>query len=173
MKRLVGIGITCLLLIGIWILPSMLDSFEVEYDGAPLKLAVLGDIPELQNDKINFESITLEKLSENARDISANFNAVMITPEVFEEASEDKYIAAYKTLEIPIVFFDSAKTHKPFVHENLTYESAYEYLNNGSHTTVYLNNVEANKEDAWYFYLENQRDLDELYTDVFNKVEEL
>ena len=156
-----------------WFLTTISTNNEVQYDGAPLKIAVLGDIPELQDERINFESITLEELSDNAEDIAINFNAVMITPTVFQAASDDKFVDIYKGLEIPIVFFDSAQTHKPFVYEGTTYESSFKSLKNGSHTTVYLYNPVNNREDAWFFYLEKQSDLGKLYSDVFKKIEEL
>ncbi|MFB7157983.1 hypothetical protein [Lysinibacillus sp. NPDC056232] len=51
---------------------------EVKYDGAPLKIAVVGDIPELNNEKIHFEPISLVEFSEDTLHISTNFDAVMI-----------------------------------------------------------------------------------------------
>ena len=172
-RFIIGIGVACLLVIAIWLTPSMLDKHEVKYDGAPLEIGVVGDIPEIKNEKIHLETLSFEALSDNSKKVSENFNAIMITPKAFEEASNDKFINVYEGLDIPIVFFDSAKTHKPFVHQGLTYDSAYEYLKNGSHTTVYRYDAKINKEDAWYFYLENQKEVDALYTEIFKKIEQL
>lgn len=144
------------------------------YDGAPLNIAVIGDIPEFKNENIHFELFSLEKLIEDTANIPSNFNAIMITPSVFEKASDDKLVQVYKNLEIPIIFFDSNKRHFPFVNEGLTYETAnVEDLDNGSHTTIYINDVKMNKEDAWYFYLDNKNDVDVLYKNIFKKIEEL
>lgn len=174
MKRItisiVGIG---LLLLAICFLPKMSANNEVKYDGAPLKIAVLGDIPELQNDKIHFKSISIKTLSEDTQNISTNFNALMITPERFDAASDDKFVNAYKGSEMPIIFFDSAYSHYPFVHEGVTYETAFDSTKNGSHSTIYLNHADIAKEDAWYFYLDNERNLNQLYTEIFEKIEEL
>ncbi len=147
---------------------------EAKYDGAPLKIAVVGNIPKLNNEKIHFEPISLNEFSEDTLNISTNFDAVMITPMMFEEASEDRFVKVYNNFKIPIIFFDSKKRHFPFTREGLTYETAHwESLNNGSHTTIYLSDVDENREDAWYFYLKDEKELDTLYKEIFQKIETL
>lgn len=162
----------------IWILSLLLlvacSDDEDKYDGAPLKIAVVGDIPELNNEKIHFESISLDEFSEDPLHISANFDAVMITPAIFEAASDDKFVEVYKNSTLPIIFFDSSKRHYPFTRGGATYETAHwDSLNNGSHTTIYLSDIDTNSEDAWYFYLKDEKELDILYKEIFQKVETL
>ncbi|WP_231630223.1 hypothetical protein [Lysinibacillus sp. ZYM-1] len=77
---------------------------DVKYDGVPLKIAVAGDIPEINNEKIHFESISLDEFREDALHISTNFDAVMITPVMFEEASEDRLVKVYNNSKMPIIF---------------------------------------------------------------------
>lgn len=147
---------------------------EVKYDGAPLKIAVVGDIPKLHNEKIHFKSISLDEFNEDTLTISTNFDAVMITPVIFEEASEDRFVKVYKNSNMPIIFFDSRKRNLPFTNEGLTYETAHwESLNNGSHTTIYISDIDANREDAWYYYLKDEKELAILYKEVFQKIETL
>ncbi|WP_236035269.1 amino acid oxidase [Alkalihalobacterium elongatum] len=147
---------------------------EVKYDGTLLNIAVVGGIPEIENEKILFEIISLEKLSGDISDVSASFDAIMITPTKFEVASDDQFAEVYKSLEIPTIFFNAEKSHYPFVTEGLTYDTyPFDSLNNGSHTTIYLNDVKENKDDAWFYYLESEKDLDILYTDVFKQIEKL
>ena len=69
-------------------------------------MAVVGTIPELNNEKIHFETISLDEFSEDTLHISTNFDAVMITPVMFEEASADKLVKAYENAKIPIVFLN-------------------------------------------------------------------
>lgn len=83
---------------------SACSNNEVKYDGEPLKIAVIGDIPELNNKNIHFETISLDKFSEDATQISTNFDAVMITPVIFEEASDDRFVDVYSDSEMPIIF---------------------------------------------------------------------
>jgi len=147
---------------------------EAKYDGAPLKMAVVGTIPELNNEKIHFETISLDEFSEDTLHISTNFDAVMITPVMFEEASADKLVKAYENAKIPIVFFDSPKRHFPFTREGTTFETAHwESLHNGSHTTIYLYDHDANREDVWYFYMKDGKGLDILYKEIFQTIETL
>ena len=76
---------------------SACSNNEVKYDGTPLKIAVIGDIPELNNEKIHFEPISLDEFSEDVVQISTNFDAVMITPVMFEEASNDRFVEVYNS----------------------------------------------------------------------------
>jgi len=147
---------------------------DVKYDGARLKIAVAGDIPEINNEKIHFESISLDEFREDALHISTNFDAVMITPVMFEEASEDRLVKVYNNSKMPIIFFDSTKRHFPFTKEGVSYETAHwESLNNGSHTTIYLSDNHANREDTWYFYLKGEKEIDILYKEIFQRIETL
>ena len=153
---------------------SACSNDEIKYDGEPLKIAVIGDIPELNNKKVHFESISLDEFSEDTVNISTNFNAVMITPVIFEEASNDRFVEVYSNSKIPIIFFDSKIRHLPFTNGGLTYETArWESLNNGSHTTIYLSDIDVHREEAWYFQLKDEKELDVLYKDIFEKVETL
>lgn len=153
---------------------SACSNDEVKYDGKPLKIAIIGDVPELHNKKIHFEPISLDELSEDAVQISTDFDAIMITPLMFEEASNDRFVEVYNSSKIPIIFFDSEKRNLPFTNGGLTYETARgESLKNGSHTTIYLSDIDANREDVWYFYLKDEKELDVLYKEIFEKVEML
>lgn len=153
---------------------SACSNNEVKYEGEPLKIAVIGDIPELNNKKIHFEPTSLDEFGEDTVHISINFDAVMITPVMFEEASNDRFVEVYNNSKIPIIFFDSEKRNLPFTNEGTTYETArWESLNNGSHTTIYLSDIDADREDVWYFYLKNEKELDSLYKEIFQKIETL
>lgn len=162
-----------LLLVGLLLLAACSNN-EVKYEGAPLNIAVIGDIPEYHNEKIHFESMSLDEFSEETGQISTNFDAVMITPVVFEEASNDRFVEVYDRSTIPIIFFDSEKRNLPFTNGGLTYETAHwESLNNGSHTTIYLSDIGANRETVWYFYLQDEKEMDNLYKEIFEMVETL
>lgn len=90
---------------------------------------------------------------------------------MFEKASDDRFVEVYDNSKIPIIFFDSAKRHFPFTREGTTFETAHwESLNNGFHTTIFLSDIEANREVAWYFYLKDEKELNILYKDIFQKI---
>jgi len=150
------------------------DNNEIQYDGKLLNIAVIGESPELENDKIHFEQLSLEQFKEDTFNVAKKFDAIMVTPELFEPASDDTYVNSYQTSEMPIIFFNSNKRHLPFVRDGLTYETAdFDALDNGSHTTIYLYNMNEDKDDSWFFYLDNQKNINELYTEMFQKVEAL
>lgn len=146
-------------------------------EGLPLKIALIGEAPEIDDDKITFKHIDLETFSEGDFDETGKFDAVMVTPTMFEEASNDRFIEAYKNSPVPIIFFDSPKRHFPFVNDGVTYESAHwEALKDGSHTTIYINQAipgsSDSMENTWYFELKKGGKLDSLYREVFRKVQE-
>ena len=146
---------------------------EIQYDGKLLKIAVIGETPELENEKVHLEQLSLEQFREDTINVAQKFDAMIVTPESFEVASDDTYVDSYRNAEMPIIFFDSNKRHYPFVNGGLTYETNFNSLDNGSHTTIYLHNLREDKDDAWFFYLDNKKDLNELYTEVFQKNEAL
>ena len=155
------------------VLLAACSTSDAKYSGAPLMIAVIGEIPEFDHKDIQVESLSLDTFSKNPLHISAKFDAVIVSEDVFEAASDDKFVDVYKNSEIPIVFLNSNKRHYPFVNEDITYEMAPDSLSNGSHTTVYLHDDNDNKDDAWFFYLEDKKKVEVLYTDLFKKIEEL
>lgn len=138
-------------------------------EGASLNIAIVGEIPNVHNDKIQFESFSMEEISQDLSKISQNYDAVMITSTVFEEASDDKYIDMYKSLKIPTIFFDSSKRHFPFLTTNITYSSSSSSLDNGSHSTIYLYDANNDEENTWYFHLNKDKNINILYSDLFQK----
>lgn len=144
---------------------------DVKYDGAPLKIAVIGEVPKFHTKNIHVEALSLDKFREEPSIIEVNFDAVLLAPDVFEAASDDKFVDVYTSSEVPIVFLDSSKRHFPFVNEGITYDTAFDSLTNGSHTTIYLHDDD--ETDAFYFYLDDKKNENALYTDLFKKIEAL
>lgn len=70
--------------------------------------------------------------------------------------------------------FTTKSFKRPQYKEGLTYETTHwKSLNNGSHTTIYISDIDANRKDAWYFYLKDEKELDILYKEIFQKIETL
>lgn len=166
-----------LFVIGILLLTACSNQ-GVSDEGDALKIAVIGEKPEMKKELHTYEQVKLEEFNTLDLSMTSEFDAVLVTPSMFGAASDDQYVEVYKNSNVPIIFFDSPKRHFPFVNDQITYETAHwESLNNGSHTTIYLNTSVADtdeiKEDAWYFYLENEKSLNKLYEEVLRKVREL
>lgn len=155
----------------------------IPYEGQKLHIAIIGEIPEIQNKYITFEAISLDDLNKEVKYLSNEFDAIMITPNMFVDASQDKYSEAYYNVELPIVFWNSSKAHYPFVKNKINYLNENEVslnhsnvphsMDNQSHSTLFLYDIETSREDAWFFNLDNNNDLKKIYTEVFNKIEEL
>ncbi len=106
----------------------------------------------MKHENIQFEPISLEELNEDVLNSSSDFDAVMVTPPMFNEGSDDRFVDIYQASKIPVGFFDSEKRHFPFTNGELTYKTGHsDSLINGSHTTIYLHNTNTNHGDAWYF----------------------
>lgn len=168
MKFKVMVSVVCIM--GLFIL-SACSNENVRYEGASLSIAVIGDIPDIHSEQLDFKQVPLETFKDDSKKISKQFDGVLITPSMFEKASNDSLIAVYQDLEIPIVFFDSEKRHLPFLNDGITYETADSTtLQNGAHTTVYMPHLNQNSGDVWYFYLNNDKNVDNLYKEIFEKV---
>lgn len=129
-----------------------------EYDGAPLTIAVIGDVPNIDNEHITFVVSSLDEWSNEA-------DAVMITESAFEEASDDDYIDTYKTSDVPIIFFNSPERHFPFVKEGNVSSDA---LIDGSHSTIYYFDKATETEHASYFSVTDGEEA--MYTELFEYV---
>ena len=146
------------------------------YNGAPLKIAIVGDIPTVNTDKIEFETIPIEVVKEDISRISNDFDALFIMPVAFTEASKDQYVQMYKDLTIPTIFMNSEKRHFPFVNEGMDYETAPE-LDYPNYATAYLyTGGEENREDIWHFKLFNDKindnNIQATYVEIFNMIQE-
>lgn len=156
---------------------------EIPYENQPLKIAILGDTPDIQNKNITFEQISLDELNNNDKILSSKFNAIMITPSMFVDASQDQLSEVYHNIEIPIVFWNSNKAHYPFVNNKINYVNEKEVsLNNSphsfdgmgqTHSTIFLYDIETEIENVWFFHLNERNELSKLYSEIFHKIEEI
>lgn len=147
------------------------------YKGQSLTIAVIGDIPEVREENINFEAVSLEEISQKTEAISNKFDAVFIMSEVFSEADENRYIATYKDLTIPIFFIETTKAHLPFVTENVIYETAPE-ISEDLYAAGYQYSElkEGPREDTWRYFLNDDvktsLKIKDVYSNIFKTIDE-
>lgn len=150
----------------------------------PLHIAVIGETPDIQNESITFEPITMDAFNNKAATISDEFDAVLVTPDMFVAASQDLYSEAYYKTELPIVFWNSSKAHYPFVNTKINYLNETDVsLNNSTnphsfeiepqHSVIFLADSEMKQEMVWYFNLDEANDSKGLYTEIFHKINEV
>ncbi|UQW97648.1 hypothetical protein M2M59_01180 [Rummeliibacillus sp. G93] len=94
------------------------------FSGKELHIGVIGDIPEVFEKNIEFETISLKALKNRTNSLSKKFDAIFIMPKFLSDAANDQYVESYKRLTIPTFFIQSTKAHVPFVNKDVTYDSA-------------------------------------------------
>lgn len=145
------------------------------YQGQELIIAVVGDLPEIREENIDFESVSLEEISTNIEQISNKFDALFIMSEFFSIADDDKYINTYQDLTIPTFFIGTTKAHLPFVTEHIRYETAPE-VSEELYAAGYLYYDLENgpKVDTWRYYLnQDVKTSKEVFTIIFKTIDEL
>ncbi|WP_409368597.1 hypothetical protein [Lysinibacillus sp. 38-6] len=89
-----------------------------------IEIGLVGEIPTLIKEKnIKFKKITLQDLHKKNE---MSFDAIMITKNYLQEASDEQYTQFYLNSSIPIVFVQSDKAISAFIIPNHTYENTFE-----------------------------------------------
>ncbi|WP_338749310.1 hypothetical protein [Bacillus sp. FJAT-52991] len=104
--------------------------------------------------------------------------SLFIMPEHFSEADDDQYVTTYKDLTIRTFFNETKKAHLPFVHEDVTYETAPK-IDGNAYAVGYLysGTKQEYKDDVWKYFLyndvKNKVNIQDVYTNIFSTVEEV
>ncbi|MFJ7668568.1 hypothetical protein ACIQXI_15830 [Lysinibacillus sp. NPDC097195] len=162
-----------LLFIAVWILLVGCSNNDMKiYKGRDLKIAVIGAIPEVREENITFKKITLEDLQHNTDNLSNEVDAIMIMKEFLHEADDDQYVAAYRSLKIPIFFMQSTKVHVPFVNEGVRYDDIIE-VDPANFATGFLDlgTDEKVNEQTWRYKPEKKQNNQDVYSRIFATIE--
>lgn len=148
--------------------------FEL-YDGKPLRIAVVGELPEVEEEQIEFDPVTFEELTSETL---GSYHAVMITEDKLVEASESQYADLYVESPIPF-FFISANNPIPFTVKDVVYDSSWEWTEGKSYAVGFLT-IHGEGDDvsrSWGYGLynneKNDENIKELYARIFKTIEEL
>lgn len=143
------------------------------YEGRNLVIGVIGSNPEIKEENIEFTATSFEDL-EDTKSTSESFDAIFIMHDYLKQADEEKYVDVYRKLSIPTFFVQSTKGYLPFVLEDLSYEDAPEIYDS------YISGYLQQSQDGhlyWGFDLidgvENESNVNEMYTRVFKTIENL
>ncbi|MGG1685449.1 hypothetical protein [Pseudalkalibacillus sp. NRS-1564] len=101
---------------------------EEPYDGVLLKIAVVGEQPNVREEQINFNELSLSELHHsNLR----KYDAVFIMEDHLSDASKSKYVEMYKSKNIPFFFVGSRANTIPFqdLENPVSYEEEAERIN--------------------------------------------
>ena len=101
------------------------------------------------------------------------YDAVFITKDNLQEASEEKYSLIYKKSKIPFFFIQSEKYHIPFTIEEISYEEIPDVDNLNYATGIIYNN---DRTQAWgyglYNDIENETNIKDVYSRMFETISE-
>jgi hypothetical protein len=106
----------------VFLLTACSSALDVKYEGRPLTIGVIGTIPPIENDLIEWKTYSLETMVTN----DTNVDGWIVTEEWFEEASEPTYASQFQQLTKPIFFIGIAPYHYSiFLEEQTTLENGY------------------------------------------------
>ncbi|WP_430789138.1 hypothetical protein VBD025_02875 [Virgibacillus flavescens] len=149
---------------------------EVEspiYKGERLNIGVIGETPDVREQNVNFQSITLDKLESNVKNIFTEFDAVFIMKEYLVQAGERQYAKVYSELEIPVFFIQSKKSYLPFIYDDMTYEESPNIEDQTYATGILSEEKDTFKTWGYGLYndTENETNIKDVYTRIFTTIE--
>lgn len=98
---------------------------EPEYDGRNLKIAVIGEFPEVREKNVLFEKTSFEGWK------TKGYDAVFISEQYLAEAANAQNIQKFKESKIPVFFLGTKASYIPFIElENpVSYEQHVTQIN--------------------------------------------
>lgn len=140
------------------------------YTGEPLTIAVIGEVPEIREDQIDFEKIDLETLKSSQYNFT--YDGIFIMKDHFEEASKKEYATNYKKSSIPIFFLESQKSYIPFINDNINYQNASISDELNYATGIFILGEEMK---YWgyglYNDVQNETNIKDVYSRIFRDIE--
>jgi hypothetical protein len=140
-----------IVLILLFALTACIQSPEFElYEGKALRIAVVGEPPEVKEEQVRFTEISFDELTNKELE---SYDAVFITEENLPKAAESKYANIYLDSTIPF-FFISANNHIPFTIEETEYDESWKWTPGQSYAAGVLKQEDESLK-SWGFSLYN------------------
>ncbi|WP_226528755.1 hypothetical protein [Metabacillus niabensis] len=143
------------------------------YEGEALRIAVVGEPPDIKEEQVRFSEISFDELLSKELD---SFDAVFIMKDHLYKAAESQYTDVYLNTNIPF-FFISAKSHIPFTVKDTEYDESWNWTPGNSYTVGVLRSEEGDSLRNWEFGLYNdektEEHIKEMYSRTFKEIEGL
>lgn len=143
------------------------------YEGKSLRIAVVGEPPQVKEEQVTFSKVILDKLSDKE---IGSYDAVFITEENLPQASESKYANTYLDSIIPF-FFITANSHIPFTEKETEFNESWNWTAGNNYAVGVLTTNEDIPLKSWGFGLYNDKKTDEnikkVYSSIFETIEGL
>ena len=172
MKRKFKIVIFALVILTVFSSCTMREDTvdSATYSGEALVIGVVGEIPAIRENQIDFKKIGMNALKNNQYNFT--YDGILIMKEHFTEASKDEYASIYKKSSIPIFFIESKKSYIPFITEGLSYESVSISDELNYATGIFILGEEMK---CWgyglYNDVQNKTNIKDVYSRIFRDIE--
>lgn len=146
--------------------------FDV-YKGKSLRIAVIGERPEVQEEQVRFKEISFDELISEELEY---YDAVFITKENLSAAAESQYADIYLQSTIPFFFIQTTKGYLPFIDKEIEYDEAIDLSDNHSYATGFFASVKDGNHRYLRYGLYNDKLNDEnikgMYSEIFTTIEQ-
>ncbi|MDL4839466.1 hypothetical protein [Aquibacillus rhizosphaerae] len=144
------------------------------YNGKSLKIAVIGELPKVREEQVEFKEISFDELSKQKVN---SYDAVFIMKEKFSEASESQYATIYLKSTTPY-FFPATKSLIPFTSvEDIEYSNSWDWEPGLPYIHGVYKPQNSERAERLGFGLYNEEKTEEhikaTYSLVFKKIAEL
>lgn len=162
--------LSIILLILIFALTACTQSPDFEfYEGNPLKIAVVGEPPEVNEEQVIFTEVSFDKMaSEELR----SYDAVFIRENNLSVAAESQFADVYLNSTIPF-FFIGTDNYIPFIEKDLEYNKNSKWTAGTSYTVGVLLSQSKNWEYGLYNDKKTDEHIKEMYSRIFKTIDEL
>jgi len=165
---------TLIALIFLFILAGCEDPgtiYEPIYTGKNLSIGVVGEIPSVREEDVEFKLINLNDL--HSKELSVQLDAVFIMKENLRDAADSQYASVYKNAGIPFFFIESEKSYYPFIDEETSYDN-FPNLTSGDYAYATGFYQVGDKIQSWRYGF-NKNELKEnhildAYSHIFNTI---
>lgn len=151
---------------------SSKPDFEL-YKGEPLKIAVVGEPPEVGEEQVEFFEISLEEMRREDLQV---YDGVFIQENNLSEAAEGEYANVYLSSTIPFFFIGTAN-YVPFIEKDLGYDENSDWTVGTYYAVGIYPTSEAETLKHWGYGLYNdektEEHINEMYSRIFKTIEGL
>ncbi|MBP2243377.1 hypothetical protein J2Z40_004015 [Cytobacillus eiseniae] len=160
------------LLLFIFVLSACSQSPDFKlYKGKSLRIAVIGELPKVREKHVSFKEISFNELTSEK---VISFDAVFITKENLPKAAESQYAKIYLNSTIPF-FFIQAKSHLPFIEEEIVYNESWKWTVGNDYAVGVLVDDELLRNWGFGLYNDkkNGKHIKDVYSRIFETIEKL
>jgi len=168
MQRIKGKSYLCFILFILTVALTACTSrpeFEL-YEGNTLRIAVVGEPPEVKEDQVRFTEISFDEMT---REELNSYDAVFIRENHLFEAAEYKYADVYLDSDVPF-FFIGTYNYIPFTEKDLAYNHSWDWTAGNSYAVGVLTSQGDDTVKHWEYGLYNDEKTDEHIADMYSRI---